>query len=230
MKSFTASAVLFYLANIADHVQTHAQTQASADSDGIILNAMEFLRKSSSDPERKLHATPVPAPTNSNGGGNNNGGGGVMDDPSFHFPLVSNGSTQHCSWIANNASSRDYRRATYCVDPNIMGSCPISCGTNPIDDPDFEFSTNNGFMQSCSWLTASQSAMVFRRSNYCPTVGTFCPESCGYFPMNSFPSPGPPGQGTDHSHPTGGVVGGNPFGGVGGGGIPMDQVPKQLKN
>uniref|UniRef100_A0A7S3Q4R4 Uncharacterized protein n=1 Tax=Chaetoceros debilis TaxID=122233 RepID=A0A7S3Q4R4_9STRA len=217
MRSIAASTALLYLANASYHAQ------ASSDSDGIIANAMNNLPEGSAI--RRMHVTSAPTPCeDDNHIGAPHGTSGVYDDPDFHFPLA-NGSLEHCNWLSSNASALAYRRATYCVDPNIMGACPISCGTSQFDDPDFKFPISNSSMQSCSWITENLSVVAFRRSTYCPLVGVFCPETCGYFPNSIFPTPAPPAQGVPHSHPIGGGGINNPVGGGGG----VGQLPQPPK-
>ncbi len=170
----------------------------------------------------------APAPTPSYNGG-------VYDDDDFRFPLLYDGAMKSCDWITENMYAVDYRRDTYCCDENIAGSCPISCGFNRFDDPDFTFPLiGNGNLVPCSWIAANDDAVHYRRNTYCGTVGTFCPVSCGYHPFTHFPSPSPPDN-TNPKAPKGGKKGDpnstkEPKGGNGGNGGNGTKMPKNPKN
>ena len=110
---------------------------------------------------------------------------GCVDNSLFKFTLDYDASVEkNCAWITKNASKEATRKAIYCGKGEIKyKGCPATCdgcGTCA-DDATFKFELLNqeGELRNCSWITKSKNAAV-RNSTYCPTVGSKCPQSCGY--------------------------------------------------
>ena len=108
-----------------------------------------------------------------------------VDDSLFTFMLVTDATKSvDCAWITKNAKAIATRTSTYCGNGEIKyKGCPSTCdgcGTCA-DDATFTFELTNqtGKFVNCSWLPKSKNSAL-RISTYCPTVGSKCPQSCGY--------------------------------------------------
>jgi len=108
-----------------------------------------------------------------------------VDDSLFTFTLVTDATKSvDCAWITKNAKAIATRTSTYCGNGEIKyKGCPSTCdgcGTCA-DDATFTFELTNqtGKFVNCSWLPKSKNSAL-RISTYCPTVGSKCPQSCGY--------------------------------------------------
>jgi hypothetical protein len=110
---------------------------------------------------------------------------GCVDDSLFEFTLVTDATKPvDCAWITKNAKAIATRTSTYCANGEIKykgcpGTCD-GCGTCA-DDATFKFelTKQKGTFKGCSWLPKSKNSAV-RISTYCPSVGSKCPQSCGY--------------------------------------------------